>query len=370
MLSLTRRCLKLFIPRLGFLGITGLLLVSTVLADANLGLPRLSASTSANQFSALGKRLFFDTRLSIDNSQSCGTCHVADQGFTQNEISTPLGLHGQAIKRNTPTLLNVAFMDALFLDGRELTLEDQIWSPLLSPREMGNLSIDLVVQKLHSIESYVDAFGLLGLTIDAASLGQLIARYERSLIAADSPFDRWYFQGDTSGFTPDAIEGFAIFNRHGCSTCHTIGQSDALFTDQLFHNTGLGKRGAMLKKPNTLAKQPTADEMLIDLGRFEVTGNPADRWRFRTPSLRNIARTAPYMHDGSIKSLTEVVENYMIAGYVDDQIFDIDQDPRLLPFTLDDAELAHLIEFLHTLTSPHVGRLADDANPALTEIPR
>ncbi len=305
----------------------------------------------------LGKQLFFDRRLSVNGTLSCGMCHIPEQGFTQNQLTTPVGIEGRKVKRNSPTLLNVAFRNPLFFDGREFTLENQIWSPLLHPREMGNLSVGSVLKRIAGMDPYLSRFEALfpeGLTIQ--TLGQAIAAYEKTLVAGNSPFDRWYFGGDSSALTPDARNGYRLFVQHGCPQCHTIGSGEAQFTDDDFHNTGIGYERSMVTRRSSALFET---ESLNDLGRYELTGDPADKWKYRTPTLRNIALTAPYMHDGSFPSLESVVRFYMRGGISHEGL-----DERIRPFSLTEREIAQLVIFLESLTSPAVESLVRDARKA------
>ncbi len=343
-----------------------LLLPLTALAERDLGMPsqQLDASDSVI---TLGKRLFFDRRLSVNGTLSCGMCHIPEQGFTQNQLATPVGLEGKAVKRNSPTLLNVGYLEVLFHDGREFSLENQVWSPLLSPREMGNLSIGLVLERIGYLDNYKAEFERHLGELNAITVGQALAAYQRSLVAADSPFDRWHFGGDESAVSAEAKKGFTLFHRHGCSNCHLIGKSEALFMDHDFHNTGIGFEASMTTKAGqkvvrltetiTITTDETFEgEVFNDLGRYEVTGTPADRWRYRTPTLRNIALTAPYMHDGSMTTLEQVIDFYMQGGIPNPGL-----DQRMLPFTLNESEMKAMIAFLESLTSSHIDDLITEA---------
>lgn len=335
-------------------------------ADPGLGLPEQPVP-AADSVVTLGKKLFFDRRLSINNTLSCAMCHIPEQGFAQNQLATPVGLEGKAIKRNSPTLLNVSHQRVLFHDGREFSLENQVWSPLLSPREMGNLSIGLVIEKIRGLDDYERAFAESLGDIDAITIGKALAAYQQTLIAADSDFDRWYFNREDAALTAEAKKGFTLFNRHGCSGCHLIGESEALFTDHEFHNTGIGFERSMSTRAGqkvirltdtvTITTDETFEgEVFNDLGRYEVTGDPADRWRYRTPTLRNITLTAPYMHDGSLATLNDVIDFYMQGGITNPGL-----DEQMLPFTLNNAEVTALIAFLESLTSPHIDELIRQA---------
>ena len=359
-----------------------MLFAESTLSAPNFGLPELPQADP--QVVSLGQQLFFDRRLSANGTLSCGLCHIPEQGFAQNQLATPVGFQGRALKRNSPSLLNVGYLKLLFHDGRETSLETQVFSPLLSQREMANPSIGWLLQRISTLDDYQRQFEQHLGGLNMITLGQALAAYQRSLVAADSRFDRWYYsskysskysrkdtnsQNDSqqSAMTAEAIQGFAIFNRHGCSTCHLINHDHATFEDGKFHNTGIGYQRSMSDKPGTrviklgetiaiTTDQNFEGEVFNDLGRYEGTGNPQDRWRFRTPSLRNVALTAPYMHDGSMGSLNTVIAYYMQGGFDDP-----DQDPRLLPFTLNDVEIQQLIAFLNSLTSPHVTTLVRSA---------
>ena len=340
-----------------------------------LGLPQLASPLQAGEIN-LGRQLFFDRRLSVNETLSCAMCHIPEQGFTQPGLAPPVGRLGGGGRRSVPSLYNVAYTGVLFLDGRETSLEDQIWSPLLAVNEMANPSREAVLKKLASNADYRAQFNALypaGLTEE--SVGRALAAYQRALLSADSPFDRWYFSDQMAAgdakvtgalYPPLAKAGFAVFEEKGCASCHRLNEADALFTDSQFHNTGTGFRryGRALRPPKVQLAPgvyvvPTVDaetETFTDEGRFEVTGNPADRWRYRTPSLRNVALTAPYMHDGSLTTLESVVKFYADGGGGDPM-----QDPRTSRLRLSQQEQSALVAFLRTLTSDHVDALVSDA---------
>ena len=340
-----------------------------------LGLPAVPSHLDPAEID-LGRQLFFDRRLSKNETLSCAMCHIPEQGFTQNELATPVGHLGKGVRRNVPSLYNVAFAADLFLDGREQSLEAQIWSPLLAENEMANESREVVLAKLASNGLYTEWFAETfdeGLT--ERTLGRALAAYQRALLSGDSPFDRWYFGGEeasaktggvATGYPALAARGFAVFQDKGCASCHHINDSSALFTDGQFHNTGTGYRraGRTLRPPSVQLAPgvfvvPTVDaetETFIDDGRYEVTGREADKWRYRTPSLRNVALTGPYMHDGSIATLEGVVAFYAEGGGGDPA-----QDPRTRSVRLAQSEQVALVAFLRTLTSSHVDALVSDA---------
>lgn len=346
-----------------------------------LGLPRdaLNGPVPSAAQIALGRKLFFDRRLSHNDTLACAGCHVPDQGFAQNELMTPIGIEGRTVKRNAPSLLNVGFMRHLFHDGREDRLEQQVWGPLLAFNELGNPSIGYVIDELAGLPEYAPLFAAAFPDEPQPTMytiGAALAAYERALMAGDSPFDRWRYGKNPEALPPDAQRGFELFTgKAGCSGCHLIGDDAALFTDHAWHNTGVGFRRSMQSTTTgALDVQVAPGERLAverthvaasseippnDLGRYEVTLDPADRWRYRTPSLRNIALTAPYMHNGSLPTLEAVIAFYDGGGVPNEGI-----DPRIKPLGLDAAERADLRAFLDSLTGGNVGTLVRDAYAA------
>ncbi|WP_431067493.1 cytochrome c peroxidase [Methylotuvimicrobium sp.] len=321
----------------------------------------------------LGRKLFYDRRLSLNNTFSCAMCHIPEQGFTSNEMKTAVGIEGRTVKRNSPTLYNVAYYTKLFHDGRETSLEHQVWGPLLAHNEMANPSIGSVIEKLHNDSEYKalfnKAFGK-GPTIE--TIGMAIASYERTLNSGNSAFDRWYYGNEKQALSASAQRGFKLFSgKAQCSACHTVDKETALFTDNAFHNTGIGYHEAMGSDAKTQRVQVApgvfvdVDNKLIasvsetksnDLGRYEVTQNPNDRWRYKTPSLRNVTLTAPYMHNGSISTLKEVVELYNQGGISNENL-----DPLIIPLNLNAAEIDDLTAFLESLTGDNTDELVADA---------
>lgn len=321
----------------------------------------------------LGRKLFFDRRLSANNTISCAMCHIAEQGFAQNELKTPVGIEGKSVRRNAPTIYNVAYLKRIFHDGREISLENQVWGPLLATNEMGNLSIGMVIERIRSLADYDGLFAqAFGSEPDMRSIGMALASYERTLVSADSPFDRWYFGKEKTALGESAQRGLTLFNgKARCSACHTIAQETALFTDNDFHNTGIGYLATMrpidtelvimlapgqAERVETDLLQSTGTEQFRDLGRYEVTNLPADRWRYRTPNLRNVALTAPYMHDGSLPSLRDVLLFYNQGGAPNEVL-----DSLISPLGLNDAEIDDLLAFLRSLTGANVATLVADA---------
>jgi len=326
---------------------------------------------SANRIQ-LGRKLFFDRRLSFNRTLSCAMCHIPEQGFTQYELRTPVGFEGSFVKRNAPSLYNVGFRRRLFHDGREYSLENQVWQPLLKSNEMANPSIGFVIETIEQAADYQGMFeAAFGKQPTMETIGQALASYQRTLVSAGSPFDRWRFGGESQAMEESAVRGFALFMGSGCSNCHTIAPDHALFSDGLFHDTGIGYRRAMEGdggEPDTVRLAPgvsVAPKVRFDrpgtndLGRYEATGRPEDRWKYLTPSLRNIALTAPYMHDGSIPDLASVLEFYNRGGVAHAEL-----DPLLRPLGLDAQQLRDLESFLRALTGDNIDQLAEDGRAA------
>ncbi len=346
-------------------------------AGNSLGLPPLphdETGMAAQARVRLGHKLFMDTRLSHNDTMSCAMCHVPEQGFTSNEMRTAIGFAGRSLRRNAPTLLNVAYVQHLFHDGREFSLENQIWGPLLSADEMGNPSMGYVIQRIQSLPDYQGLFqaAFAGHGPSADTMGQAIASYERTLLAGDSRFDRWRYGHDQHALSAQEMAGFRLFaGKAGCVACHTIGEDSALFSDERFHDTGIGWASSMHAADPAREVQlapgvsVTISDSLLqsvseppqsDVGRYEVTLDPADRWAYRTPTLRNVALTAPYMHDGSIATLAEVVEFYDHGG-IDNPL----KDPLVHPLHLTAGEKASLVAFLQSLTGQDVAALVEQA---------
>ncbi len=322
---------------------------------------------------ALGRKLFYDRRLSINDTFSCAMCHIPEQGFTSHEIATAVGVEGRTVRRNSQTIYNVAYATRLFHDGREENLEQQVWSPLLAKNEMANPSIGYVLQKIRSFSDYNGLFEAAfdGAPVGMETLGMAIASYERTLVSGNSPFDKWYFAGNNESMSETAQRGFRLFTgKAGCVACHTIGKDSAIFTDNAMHNTGLGYENSIgsgvKSKRVTLAPGVFVDissEVIesvgnpppADVGQYEVTENPADRWKYKTPGLRNVALTAPYMHNGQFSTLREVVEFYNQGGVPNPLL-----DPVVRPLGLNDQDMDDLVAFMMSLTGDNVDELVAD----------
>jgi cytochrome c peroxidase len=272
----------------------------------------------------LGRRLFFDRRLSRDGRLACASCHRPEHAFADDR-PVSIGIGGRAGRRNAPSLLNRAYARALFWDGRTASLEEQALGPLINERELGN-TFSEIERRLGADAAYRAAFrsAFDDDEISGRRIAQALASFERTLLSGDSAADRFEL-GDRNALSPAAARGRALFRGQArCHLCH----DGPLFTDDRFHNTGV-----------SWGREP------FDLGRFEVTGLDADRGAFRTPSLRDVARTAPYMHDGSITSLTAVVEFYDRGGNANPLIDDL-----IRPLGLTAAGQRDLVAFLEALT--------------------
>ncbi len=323
----------------------------------------------------LGRKLFFDRRLSLNNTMSCAICHVPEMGFTNNELKTSIGLEGRRTRRNAPTLFNVAYKSRLFHDGREFSLENQVWSPLLARNEMANPSVGYVIGKIRGLRDYDGLFERVfkGEGASIETIGKALAQYQRVLLAADSPFDRWRYAGESGALSQRQKQGFEVFTGKGaCSSCHLIGERSALFTDNLWHNTGVGydesmnkdapktrvqlAPGTFIEVDDDVVRSVTQQPRQNDIGLYEVTLDPADRWKYVTPTLRNVELTAPYMHNGSLLSLEEVIEFYDRGGVPNENL-----SPLIRPLGLSVEEKAALRAFLASLNGGNVETLVADA---------
>lgn len=290
---------------------------------------------------ALGRRLFYDTSLSRDNTLACASCHKPEDDFSDGaKISKGVG--GVLGIRNAPTILNAAYQPLQFWDGRALTLEQQAASPIADPLEM-NQPHEIFLSKLAKDPTYKTLFGKSFGSPDV-TLGRVekaIASFERTVLSGNSAFDRYQYRGDHSALTPAQVRGLALFinpQKGNCASCHTLNPQYALFTDGKFHNTGIG----------------VGDEGAFgDVGRYHETKVETDKAAFKTPTLRNVANTAPYMHDGSLQTLRQVVDFYAGGGNSNPYL-----DKEMKTIHLDGQERSDLVEFLKSLTGeipPNVG---------------
>ena len=276
---------------------------------------------------ALGKRLFFDPRLSKDGSVSCASCHIPSHGFADPNPISP-GIGGRRGARHAPTVLNRLFSQEQFWDGRAADLEAQAHLPLINPDEMGMTSYEEVVANVRAVPGYAPLFADVygDPRVDMPRIAQAIAAYERTVLTGDSPYDR-YVAGDHGALRDDQVRGLTVFLGRGrCVTCH-VGFN---FSDENYRNIGVGM-----------------DAPTPDLGRYEVTRRDEDRGAFKTPTLRNVALTAPYMHDGSEPTLETVVELYDRGGVRNAWL-----SKDVQPLGLSPQEKRDLVAFMQALTGP------------------
>jgi cytochrome c peroxidase len=338
-------------------------------ASVAFGLPPLPAGPPPPQpaLIALGRQLFFDRRLSFNGTMSCAMCHVPEEGFTSHASRTALGMEGKSLRRNAPTLLNVAWQARLFHDGRESSLASQAWLPLLHADEMANPSVGHVLKRIRGLADYRGKFerAFRGVGPSMQTVAAAIVAFEVSLVAANSRFDRWRFGGDGTALSAEEQLGLRIFSGKGrCVVCHLVGERHALLADGQFHVTGAGLPAAAPRSvvvPLAPGVQTVVSAASLadyspavppDLGRFEITLNPVDRLAFRTPSLRNVAQTAPYMHDGSLATLHEVVDFYDRGGGDTPS-----KSSALTPLGLSAAEKQALVAFLRSLDAENLSEL-------------
>lgn len=266
----------------------------------------------------LGKKLFFDRRLSGDGTMSCATCHIPDLAFTDG-LEVSLSYPTTRNWRNAPTLINVAFSKYLFWDGRATSLEDQALFPILSAFEM-NQNLDFLEEELRSVPEYVEAFKrVFGGEITREKIAMAIAAFERTLVSKNAPIDR-FLNGDKKALSPEAIKGYEIFTGKGkCSECH----HGVNLSDDKFYNLGVPENEEIEKDPRIAATRRFVAKVYHyedylnlreDPGRYLITKDKKDWKAFKTPTLREVSRTAPYMHNGILKTLDEVIEFFNQGG--------------------------------------------------------
>ncbi|MCI0486235.1 MAG: cytochrome-c peroxidase [Blastocatellia bacterium] len=322
----------------------------------------------------LGRMLFFDKLLSSDSSVSCASCHEPRFAFADGKRVAE-GIGGKRGTRNSPTILNAMFNTGQFWDGRADSLEAQAKMPLVDPNEMGNESFEQVVERLEAIPDYASRFReVFGGRVRIDSIAKAIAAFERTLVSANSPFDR-FIAGDREALSEAAERGFFIFRTKGrCTICHSLNQAFPFLTDQNFRNTGVAANhpafGGLTRRAMQIVRTPQSRASLgalatedgaHELGRFLVTGNALDLGTFRTPSLRNVELTAPYFHDGSAATLADVVRFYMKGGNDNPS-----RDWELQPVDLTEREQSDLIEFLKSLTGDDARRMYGDQPSAVS----
>jgi cytochrome c peroxidase len=310
----------------------------------------------------LGRSLYFDKRLSVGGTVSCATCHDPANAFTDHS-RVAIGVSGRAGTRNTPTILNAMFSERLFWDGRAGSLEEQAKQPLTNQFEMGMGNYDAVVERIAAIPEYRHRFRAVfrngGITIE--TIVKAIAAYERTQLSGNSPFDR-FIAGDANAISKDQKRGWELFKgKARCIECHTYSSDLPFFTDFKFHNTGIA--AARARDLQSLSSKVDENgggneaalsllshtEGLSELGRYLVTKQPKDTGAFKTPTLRDIELTTPYMHNGSEKTLIDVVRFYNRGGNPNP-----DLDQRIKPLHLTEEEMNQLVEFMRALTSDDV----------------
>jgi cytochrome c peroxidase len=313
---------------------------------APLGLPPVPIppdNPPTEETIALGRRLYYDPQLSADGTISCASCHAPQFAFSDNE-PTSQGVGKKRGTRHAPTVINSAYNTLQFWDGRAASLEEQAVGPMSNPVEMAH-TLEGVVKNIQADPKYRELFkaawGTDQITIDMVA--KSIASFERTVLAGDSPFDRFYYGHDHKALSPEAQRGLRIFmssKKGNCAVCHTIGQDYSLFTDNKFHNLGVGAdtRGN-----------------LNDLGRFAITKADADTGAFKTPTLRNLANRGPYFHDGSFFTVKDALAHYIAGGnwnkHLDKEIHFLDV------LTYDERD--ELLQFLDSLN----GKLPDNVGP-------
>ena len=313
-----------------------------------LGLPPLEIPADnppTAETIALGRKLYYDKGLSVDSTISCASCHRPDAGFADPDQFSE-GVNGQKGGRQAPPVMNAAYFTTQFWDGREPSLEAQAGGPVENPVEMA-FTHEGVVERLSGDASYVaqfkEAWGDRPIVFEMVS--KSIASFERTVLVGNSPFDRYLFGGDKDAMSEEAIRGLELFRdpkKGNCEVCHTINEEEgyALFTDNKFHNLGVGAE---------------IDGSLNDVGRSEISEDEKDTGAFKTPHLRNIADSGPYMHDGHLKTLKEVLDFYIGAGnsndYRDEEIHELD--------FLTAQERTDLIAFMEALTGEYPENVGD-----------
>lgn len=321
----------------------------------------------------LGNILFNDKRFSSTGEVSCATCHDPAKAFTDGPLTVSEGINKLTGTRNAPTVVNAAFFTSQFWDGRRPSLEEQSGDPFLNPVEMNLPSHDpilkIVREDLGYQAMFEEAFGVTPAGISMDHVKKAIASFERTIVSGNSPFDRWRFAREEDAISEEAKRGFDIFMAQGrCVSCHTISETHALFTDNKFHNLGVGFSriardservvGEFLRVAKTdqaVDEAVLGDAKISEIGRFAVSRELQDIGQFKTSTLRNVAATAPYMHDGSLRTLREVVQFYntTISPHEDQR-----QDPNpfqsggIKPLNLTETQIDDLVAFLETLTSP------------------
>jgi cytochrome c peroxidase len=335
-----------------------------------LGLPPVPIPEDNPQTSekiALGKKLFEDKRFSADGTISCAHCHDPAKAFADG-LPVAEGIKKQKGNRNSPSVINSAYYTSQFWDGRRADLEEQAKDPFLNPLEHGlgkehgfhDFIINVIRKDKGYVEEFKTVFGVKPEQITIDHVVKAIASFERTVISGNSPFDHYVFGGDKTALSDSAVRGLALYKgKARCQECHAISENYAIFTDNKFHNLGVGftkirPRLREIVRELRMAKQQgrepdksiVTDAEISELGRFVVTLKTSDIGAFKTPTLRNIAATGPYMHDGGMETMEEVMALYNKGGEKNPFLGSV----RVLGLT--DQEIEDLIEFMKSLTSP------------------
>jgi len=364
----------------GFVFLAGLMPTALSETSTPLGLPPAlypEANPQTPEKIAPGEKLFNDKRFSSTGEVSCATCHDEKKVFTDSPLKVSEGIQKLTGTRNAPTVVNSVYFEKLFWDGRSPDLEDQALHPFTNPVEMGledhQPILDLVRSDREYVEAFKRVFNKSGSAIAMKEVTQAIAAFERTKISGNSPFDRWYYGGEENALTEAQKRGFDIFINQGrCVSCHVIEQTQTLFTDNRFHNVGVGINEIQNDVPDLAGQyiraEVTASEVDVkvltdkrssELGRFAVTRLFDDLGAFKTSTLRNIALTAPYMHDGSLATLRDVVVHYNNGGITNegDPVNDF-LSGGIRPLNLTDEQIDDLVAFMEALTSPEFAQTA------------
>lgn len=319
--------LKRFAILFGGIGLISLFLTdckssgSSVSAYPTLSYP--SDNPSTQEKIELGRKLFFDTRLSKNNEISCASCHLPEFAFT-DRLAVAQGVQGRKTERNSPSLLNAGYLPTVMFDAHLETLEKQVIVPIQEHTEM-DMNMKELLEKLRSIPEYQQAAkAIFNRDFDAWVLTRSISSFERSLISLNSKFDRFYYQKDKSAMNASEVRGWKLFSEKlNCTECH----APPMFTNYEALNNGL------------------YSDFGTDKGRFRIHNDSTDIGKFKVPSLRNIELTYPYMHDGSFGTLNEVIHHYAKGGNPHKN-----KDDRIVPFSISSNEQEDLIHFLNALT--------------------
>ncbi len=375
-----RKPLFALLLAIGLLGTIAVFGGDATESSPSLGLPPVPIPIDNPQTAAkiaLGDRLFHDVRFSITGDVSCATCHDRKKAFTDSPLKVSEGNNKLTGTRNAPTVINAAYFTSQFWDGRSPSLEDQALHPPTNPVEMGLPShqpiLDIVRSDPEYKEAFNEVFGTSGDGITMVEVTRAIAAFERTQVFGNSAFDRYRYGGQPDAMNDQQKRGFELFVNQGrCVSCHVIEETQALFTDNRFHNIGVGINNIQSDVPELAAEFLEADLTLAqvdekvlsdkrtsELGRFAVDHQFEGLGSFKTPTLRNVAATAPYMHDGSVATLRDAVVHYNNGGVTNegDPVNDF-LSSGIRPLNLTDDQIDDLVAFMEALTSPEFAEMA------------